>query len=527
MRNFLFPLSTLFLLQFLFAASVKSQEIKRCGTLGYLESQEKIHPGTIQKQKDASVLAEQWMKDHASETRNVITIPVVVHVVYHTTAENIPDNQIYSQIDVLNEDFTRRNADTFKTPSVWKSLGDSLDVRFGLAVYDPNGILTTGITRTQTAIDTFFGDEMKHSNEGGDDAWNSDNYLNVWVCNLGGGILGYASFTPGSTSDGVVIGSRVFGRLGSLDVSFNKGRTCTHEVGHWLSLSHPSGDDGGSCTQDDGCNDTPKEADNVFHCHAFPYADQCSGAPNGVMFMNYMDYTDDDCMNIFTKCQAGKMLGVLNTSRQSILTSPAGCQGPQFHVDAGISTIVVPTDTLTTEGFYPRVQLTNHGIDDIIYVEINYQVDGQPVATSFYQGTLTSQSSVVDVSSSYFTGENGHVFSAWTSNPNHSTDQYPFNDTASAPFFVRSNPPKNTTTISVQQESPTDQPTIIVLNPSAAIMHLRVVNILGQIVQEGNWPVFDHSTFTIDLTNMSNGVYFLQGKIGFDYVKKKIMVVRN
>src|SRR6185436_9454 len=103
--------------------------------------------------------------------------------------------------------------------------------------------------------------------------------------------------------------------------------------------------------------------------------------PNGVMFMNYMDYTDDGCMNIFTQCQAAKMQGVLNTSRESILSSPGGCQGLQFNLDAAISTIVAPTDTLYTQGFLPQVQLTNRGIDDITYVQISYRVDGQPVTT--------------------------------------------------------------------------------------------------------------------------------------------------
>lgn len=527
MRKFLFQVTVLGLLYFFFTPSARSQEIRRCGTVEYLLMQEEKHPGAIQKWKDASALAEKWVKDHASGTRSVITIPVVVHVVYHTAAENIPDHQIYSQIDVLNEDFNRRNADTFKTPSVWKSLGDSINVKFCLAAYDPDGNLTTGITRTQTDVVSFDGDNMKDSYNGGEDAWDTNNYLNVWVCNLSGNILGYASFAPGLASDGVVVSYRVFGRLGNLDISYNKGRTCSHEVGHWLSLSHPSGDDGGNCTGDDDCNDTPRESENVFNCPSFPYIDQCSGAPNGVMFMNYMDYTNDKCMNIFTQCQVGKMLGVLNTTRQSILTSPAGCRGPQFNVDAGISTIQFATDTLPAQGFRPRVQLTNHGIDNLTYVEINYQVDGQPVSISYFQGTLTSQSSVMDTLPAYFTGENCHVSYAWTSNPNHSTDQYPYNDTAREAFCVKSTEPKNTTTIVVQQESPTDQPTIIVQNPSAAIMHLQVVNILGQVVQEGNWPVVDNPSFTIDLSNMPNGVYFLQGKIGFDYVKKKIMVLRN
>lgn len=532
MRKFVFLFAAWFSLLLSLGISLSAQDINRCGTMQYLQSQEEKHPGTIQRWMDANEAAEQWVKNHPSEPRNVMVIPVVVHVVYHTTIQNISNNQIESQIEVLNEDFNRLNADTFKTPSVWKPVAGGMQVQFCLAAYAPDGSDTNGITRTQTNSTSFdLGDSVKHSNQGGADAWPSSHYLNIWVCNLGNNTLGYTTL-PGTASpgeDGIVVLYRAFGRVGTLTPPYNKGRTATHEVGHWLGLSHTFGDDGGSCTNDDGCNDTPKEADAVYGCPPFPLIDQCSGGPNGVMFMNYMDYTDDACMNIFTQCQDGKMIAVLNNPqlRQPILTSPAGCQGIQFNLDAAISSVAFPADTLNAQGFEPQVQLSNRGIDEITYVQINYNVDGQPPATYDYEGSLASQISTLVTLPVYFTGEGGHVFYAWTSNPNHGTDQFIYNDTSGAPFFVRSSQPKNTTIISVQQESPTDQPTIIVLNPSAAIMHLQVVNLLGQIIQEGDWPVSDNSSFTIDLSSEPNGLYFLRGKIGYDYVKKKIMVLRD
>ena len=533
MRKCIYLFAALFSLQISMRVSLSAQDINRCATMQYLQLQEERHPGTIQRWMDANASAEEWMKNHPSEPRTVMVIPVVVHVVWHTNIQNISDNQIESQIEVLNEDYNRLNADTFKTPDVWKPVAGSMQVQFCLAAYDPNGDTTTGITRTQTNVVSFdLGDTVKHANLGGADAWPSTHYLNIWVCNLGNNTLGYTTL-PGTASngeDGVVVYYRAFGRVGTLTSPYNKGRTVTHEVGHWLNLTHTWGDDGGSCTGDDGCSDTPQEADKVFGCPVFPKIDQCSGPPNGVMFMNYMDYTDDACMNIFTQCQTSKMTGVLNNPqlRQSILASPGGCQGIQFNLDASISSIVFPADTtLDAQGFVPQVQLSNRGSDDITYVEINYNVDGQPSSTYTYQGILASQVSTLITLPVYFTGENGHVFYAWVSNPNHGTDQFPFNDTSSASFSVRSGVPKDSTAIVVQQDGATDQPVITVFNPSAAIMHLQVVNMLGQIVQEGNWPVFNNSTFTINLSRVPPGVYFLQGKIGYDYVKKKVMVLRS
>ena len=241
--------------------------------------------------------------------------------------------------------------------------------------------------------------------------------------------------------------------------------------------------------------------------------------------MNYMDYTDDDCMNLFTQCQCGDMIGMLNTSRQSLIVSPAGCAALKYNLDVSINTVAWPDDTVTTQAFRPVVQLSNRGIDDINFVQINYQVDGQVDSIYNYEGNLHLQNTILVTLPSYFTGEGGHMFYAWTSNPNHSTDQFVYNDTSSEEFFVRSVVPKNTPMIAVVQNSPTDNPVVTIQNPSAANMYLQVVNILGQIIQQGNWPVISNPTFTLDLSNVPNGVYFIYGKIGYDYVKEKIVVI--
>ena len=520
----------LFSIQILLNASMQAQGVIRCGTALYLQSREEKYPGTLQQLNEERTAAQQWTADHPGAVRSAYIIPVVVHVVWHTPQENISLSAIQSQIEVLNEDFNRQNADTSKTPSVWKSAAGSVPVLFCLAQYAPDGSDTSGITRTYTDRTSFDADDgMKDDQSGGASGWPSESYLNVWVCNLVSSttnqdILGYASFAPGTANDGVVITYDAFGRTGSLKPQYDEGRTCTHEVGHWLNLVHTF--DGG-CSSSDKCTDTPKEFISAFGCPVFPLLDKCSPDFPGVMFMNYMDYTDDDCMNLFTQCQCNTMIGILNTSRQSLMLSPAGCLPVQLNLDASISTVTFPSDTLPAQAFQPQVQLSNRGLYEITFVEINFRVDGQSDSTFDYEGNLPSQLSTLVTLPWYFTGEGGHVFYAWTSNPNHGNDQFVFNDSSDAPFFVSSSVVKNATDIAVQQESPTDFPIVIVQNPSAAIMHLQVINMLGQMVQEGNWSVINHPAFIVDLSDLPNGVYFLYGKIGYDYVKKKVMVLRR
>ncbi len=260
-------------------------------------------------------------------TNNVITIPVVVHIVYRTSAENISNAQVQSQIDVLNEDFRRLNTDAANTPSLFQSVAADVEIQFCLATRDPSGNPTSGITRTQTTKSSFsvYTDDVKYSSQGGQDAWPTDQYLNIWVCNLGGNILGYAQFPNGgpAATDGVVIDYRYFGRGGSAQAPFNKGRTATHEVGHWLNLRHIWGD--AQCG-DDYVNDTPIQQGPNYNCPTFP-SPSCGNTSD--MFMNYMDYTDDACMNLFTQGQKTRMRAVLapNGFRAGLLSS-LGCAPP-------------------------------------------------------------------------------------------------------------------------------------------------------------------------------------------------------
>jgi hypothetical protein len=253
----------------------------------------------------------------------IITIPVVVHVVYRTAPENISDAQIKSQIDALNRDFGLTNADRNNIPSVWAGLAVDTRIRFKLAKKAPDGSATTGITRTKTALSVFgSNDGVKRKATGGVDAWPTDKYLNLWVCTLGGGLLGYAQF-PGmpKKTDGVVILNTAFGTNGTAASPFNNGRTAVHEVGHWLNLRHIWGDTE-DCTGSDFVSDTPFAKHPNRGAPAFPHI-SCQNGPNGDMFMNYMDYVDDRAMIMFTTGQVARMQATLAGPRISIPANAA------------------------------------------------------------------------------------------------------------------------------------------------------------------------------------------------------------
>ncbi|HLG03307.1 MAG TPA: M43 family zinc metalloprotease, partial [Bacteroidia bacterium] len=252
-------------------------------------------------------------------------IPVIFHVIWNTTAQNISTTRITDQMNVLNKDFRKLNTDTNLVPSVWKSIAADCEINFCLAQRDPNGNWTDGIERVQTTVTNFgSSSDIKFTANGGANAWDRNKYLNIWVGNLGSSLLGYATPPGGSASfDGVVLQYTAVGVAGA-SPPYNKGRTATHEIGHWLNLRHIWGDDGSSCSGTDNVTDTPNQADENYGCPSFPLTDACQTASPGVMWMNYMDYTNDACMYMFTAGQKTRMGTCLNGTRVSIKTSN-GC----------------------------------------------------------------------------------------------------------------------------------------------------------------------------------------------------------
>jgi hypothetical protein len=251
-----------------------------------------------------------------------IVIPVVVHIIYNNSYENISEEQIKSQIDAINADFNRSNADFSKVPSVFAKLSGNANIRFELAKTDPNGRVTSGIIRKKsTRLMWSDDDKIKSAAFGGDEAWDAKSYLNIWICNTVPGLTGYAT-VPGSdlTKDGVVVRFDAFGTTGKVNVPYHKGRTLTHEVGHWLGLQHLWGDK--QCG-DDGIQDTPKQRSGNSGDPVFPKLTVCNSTPDGEMFMNFMDFTNDASMGLFTEGQKNVMRAQFgaNGKRNSFLNS--------------------------------------------------------------------------------------------------------------------------------------------------------------------------------------------------------------
>lgn len=294
---------------------------RRCSSNEVLQHQLNSDPTLAAKRRSIEVHTENFVDNYSKQnTESVIRIPVVVHVVYRTSFENISDSQIVSQLSALNADFRKQNADRSNVPSVFQSVIADMGIEFVLANRDPNGNPTTGIVRKNTYKTLFYSntDEVKYSSKGGSTAWPSGQYLNIWVCNLGGGDYGYGTYPGGPDStDGIVVKFNAFGTCGQATAPYDKGRTLTHEVGHWLNLMHIWGDN--ECGND-FVEDTPPQKEANFGMPLHPHA-SCTN--NGDMFMNFMDYSDDASLLMFSEGQKARVLALFASGgyRSSLLTS--------------------------------------------------------------------------------------------------------------------------------------------------------------------------------------------------------------
>ena len=372
---------------------------RSCGAMEHLENLIEQNPSLIDLREQIEQATESAINNGLVPFRGraVVTIPVVVHVVYNTSSQNISDAQIQSQLTVLNNDFRKLNSDWTNTPSAFQGLVADAEFQFCLAQRDPNGNATTGIIRKQTTVTSFStNDNVKRSANGGSDAWPSGSYLNIWVCSISGGILGYAQFPGGPTStDGVVVNFNAFGTTGTA-APFNRGRTATHEVGHWLNLFHIWGDDGTGCTGSDNVSDTPNQGDENYGCPSFPTT-SCSNGPNGDMFMNYMDYTDDACMYMFSAGQKARMqsLFVSGGARVSLLSS-LGCQAP-----SGTTTCGTPASPSTSALTQTSATLSWGAVSGAVSYNVQVKLASSTTWTTFSATTNSLSVTGLTASTSY------------------------------------------------------------------------------------------------------------------------------
>ena len=257
-----------------------------------------------------------------AQSRGAITIPVVVHIVYQSETENFSDQQVQTQIAALNRDFNRENTNLDKVHPDFSGLIGRVGFNFCLASSDPDGNPTTGITRTRTDEDSEFfngADWIYYNNRGGKDAWQPEQYLNIWVTKSSGRILGFGS-KPGENApleDGVVIGSQYFTNT----PPFHLGRTLTHEVGHYFNLFHPWGSDSElNCGGSDFVKDTPSQSEQYFGC---PDLNSTSCDSRDIT-ANFMNLSDDECLAMFTHGQVNRMQAALVGARSGLLNTE-GC----------------------------------------------------------------------------------------------------------------------------------------------------------------------------------------------------------
>jgi hypothetical protein len=424
---------------------------KSCGTLQHHNYLLQTRPNYQNDLNQYNQMIEQYLLDKSNNvlaartsSNPIVTIPVVVHVLYNGAAENITDAQAASQVQVLNDDFARFNSDASKvTQPTFSTVASGANIRFCLAQRDPNGNATTGVVHKATTAASFgTNDAVKHNSSAGDDAWDVTRYVNIWVCDLGSTLLGYGEFPTASLSNtwGLVLHYKYTGSGGSSIAPYNLGRTGTHEFGHCFNLLHIWGDDGTACTGSDQCSDTPNQAGEHYGCftQGSVQTDGCTTTSPGVMWMNYMDYTDDACMYMFTAQQCARMEAVVNTAPWNVLQSSNGCT-PVTALDAGIASVLAPVNNTSScvNSVTPKVTLINSGSTTITSVKVLYKMDATATQTLNWTGSLATSASTV-LTLNAFTGLTtaAHTFSVWVVSPNGGTDANAANNSGVSTFTV-------------------------------------------------------------------------------------------
>jgi hypothetical protein len=452
---------------------------QRCGTTDRVETMFRLNPGlrNIPNQRIPST-------NNNYRTETIVNVPVVIHIVL-TNPWIVTDADVQGQIDRLNLDYSGLNPDTSNAGSFVGLRGHS-QIQFCLARRTPGGQLTNGVERLVSSAGSdvnLASDPIKHAAQGGLDVWDPNSYLNIWVgVDISGqGILGYAQF-PGTTpvnEDGVFLNYQSFGGSACYTISvYNKGRTGTHEVGHYFGLFHIWGDEN-ACNGDDFQNlsaagssvtlpanlangpgqgntasdigDTPNQAAATTNCPGGVTTDACAGMPDGKMYQDYMDYTQDACYSMFTKKQVERMEWVLDNARTSLKTS-LGCQPPASTVSldalpfqsvnpggmeaVGCTATSYPSVFGCASTIQPKLRIKNNGLTAITSVTAGYRYDnGAAVSNSFVVNIPVGGTTVVTLPSLVLS-TGSHALKFFTSNPNSGADQTPANDTLISNFTV-------------------------------------------------------------------------------------------
>lgn len=495
-----------------FSNTLYAQQNRQCGTTEYMQRQMAADPSLAQRIAEDEEAIQKYIASNSNNSNKVnavITIPVVVHVVYKNAIENISDAQIQSQIAVLNKDYRKLNSDIANVPAVWKNLATDCQIEFCLAQRDEQNKATTGITRTPTTVSVFEGENVKFASKGGEKGWDRNKYLNIWVCNFPTmGLAGPMNMFEG----GVVIGYRYFGTTGTVAPPYDKGRTTTHEVGHWLNLWHPWGVDGSGCSDDDHVNDTPKQSESFNRCASFPQVDACSPISPGIMFMNYMNYSDDNCMCMFTTGQTQRMNAILDLYGKSLKTSLACSPVVPFVCDSTKITAQF-TNTIVYKGS-PTI-FTNTSTTTVGNIITNNWTFGDGTTSTLQNPTHTypdSGSYTVKLICTTDFGCSKTVFKQVKIN---------------APLTISGT--ESQTIIKNIQFSPNPTTGKLLVNISlqeSSDINITIYNMLGESIAVIKDMSSMGDNYSVDLTSQPSGIYFAGIKIGKESVVKKIGIVK-
>jgi hypothetical protein len=534
MRIF-WPALALFL-SFTFYSGLYAQ--KRCATVEYQNlnrTSGKVFETDEQFEKALAEKIRARKKNQLNNLTNGVPyrIPVVVHVIHNGEAEgvgrNIPDAQIISQIDVLNKDFNRLNTDAGNTPAEFAAVAGSLNIEFVLAKQDPDGQPTDGIMRVDGNRDQWsigLESEFKALSY-----WPAEDYLNVWIIKFTG-FLGYAQFPVSSglpgledednnrLTDGVILDYRVFGTIDAgpfnLDDQYNRGRSTTHEVGHFLGLRHIWGDTNG-CGADDFTNDTPIQDEETYDTPNHPLLDACSPA---IMFQNYMDYTDDISMNLFTDEQVVRMETVLqNSPRRNSLSGSPGLEEPiPGDIDVELVEIENPVQIICDQEPELRFTVANLTGEAVASLTLKLSVNFITIEdTVYFTGApFTTLAEIKVTGVNLVTGNN--TISVKIIGINGMTDPDPSNNEREISVNVL-NPDCDPFALYTNEAG---TPVITFDLPESQPVEISVINMSGQATAQVSYDEIINQTVPLPLPTLIKAVYIVRLRIGSRYYSRKL-----